>query len=697
VTDPSGKADDETVRAQLQRSNRALRMLSDVNQALIRATEEQALLVEVCRVVVEIGGYRMAWVGLAEGPPSWVARPCAIQGFEAGYLAEGPISWGDAASAESPVASALRTGEPTIVAEIPEAPGFERRDAAIRRGYLSAIVLPLFQESRPLGILKIYSSSSSPFDPDEVTILNELAGDLAFGMAALRARRERDHAMEVLRDTERQLRTLIGGIPDFISRFDSQGRFSYVSPSVARAIGVPAESILGRTPLEVGVSADLQENKRIQESVTRVITTGVAERLEVTFAMPQGSFVFEVRHLPERDDEGRVVSVLGISTDLEARRAAERQRFILNYALDNVVEGIFLMEGDSPAFIYVNQSAADYLGYTRAELTGGMSVIDIDPWWTLERWKAFIPTIRAARRMTIETVHRTRDGRSIPVEITGNVFEHGGREYNMAISRDISERKAAESALRASEAAYRTMVENTPDLIVRWNRSLERVLVNRGFAAAVGKSVESLVGKAFGVGYPESATAALAQVESGIRRVLETGTPEVIELPFSGGGSQLIIQLRLIPERDESGEVVTVLGMGRDITALKQTEAEVRMLTEHAPDAVIRFDRDCHYVYANRAIECFTGAPADAHLRKAIGGVTGQGLDGLDGLLCSTIAAVVAEGTRREIEARVVIAGGNRVLDVRVIPELGEDGTVATALAVVRDITVQRQLEAQLR
>jgi PAS domain S-box-containing protein len=121
------------------------------------------------------------------------------------------------------------------------------------------------------------------------------------------------------------------------------------------------------------------------------------------------------------------------------------------YALDNVADGVYLMKGDSPVFIYVNESAARSLGYTREELTSGMGVLDIDPAVNQAIWDDLIANMKKVKHARVETTHRTRDGRLVPVEVTGNYFEFEGEPHNLAIVRDLSERRALEEQLRHAQ------------------------------------------------------------------------------------------------------------------------------------------------------------------------------------------------------------------------------------------------------
>src|SRR5207244_6126096 len=100
----------------------------------------------------------------------------------------------------------------------------------------------------------------------------------------------------------------------------------------------------------------------------------------------------------------------GLERELSRQRAAARQLYLLNHALDNVYDAIYLMKGDSPAFIYVNEAASRSLGYTRQELTSGMSVLDIDPGLNQAAWTELMTTLKKIRQGRVEATHRARDG-----------------------------------------------------------------------------------------------------------------------------------------------------------------------------------------------------------------------------------------------------------------------------------------------
>jgi len=197
------KRDEETLR----RLNRELRAISNCNQTLMKADDEQTLLNEICRIVCDEAGYRMAWVGYAENDEAKTIRPVAWAGAEDGYLEQAGITWADTTRGHGPDGTAVRSGESACIQDFTTDPrATPWRDSALQRGYHSSISLLLKDESKiTFGVLNIYSTEPNAFTPDEIRILEELSGDLAFGIMVLRVRIERKRAEDELRKLNEEL------------------------------------------------------------------------------------------------------------------------------------------------------------------------------------------------------------------------------------------------------------------------------------------------------------------------------------------------------------------------------------------------------------------------------------------------------------------------------------------------------------
>ena len=205
-----GANDDITERKQweeeLQRLNRTLRAHAKSDQALIRSKDEAEFLKAVCRIVVEDCGHAMVWVGFAEEDEGKTVRPAAQSGFEEGYLETLRITWADTERGRGPTGTAIRTGQPNTCRNMLTDPRFEPwRAEAIKRGYASSLVLPLRADGRAFGALTIYSRQADGFGEDEVKLLTDLAGDMAYGITSLRLRAAKARADEALRQTAEDL------------------------------------------------------------------------------------------------------------------------------------------------------------------------------------------------------------------------------------------------------------------------------------------------------------------------------------------------------------------------------------------------------------------------------------------------------------------------------------------------------------
>ena len=148
---------------------------------------------------------------------------------------------------------------------------------------------------------------------------------------------ERKQAERARRDAERKLRTLVDNLPHCIARFDEDGRHLFVNPAVSRTFGAPAEHFVGKTFAELGKPGEQGENALLAQRVAAAFRDGLANKTEVHWQTAQGSRVFEVLHVPEKDESGKVVSVLGIAHDISELKKVEAEVRTLNRELERRV------------------------------------------------------------------------------------------------------------------------------------------------------------------------------------------------------------------------------------------------------------------------------------------------------------------------------------------------------------------------
>ncbi|MBI1822207.1 MAG: PAS domain S-box protein [Nitrospirae bacterium] len=226
--------------------NRALIAVSSANETIIRATEEIKLLNDICEIIVNAAGYRLAWVGYAGKDEQKSILPMAQAGHEMGYLKTLNISWSDDEKGRDPTGTAIRTGKPRICDNILTDPEFlPWRTEAKNRGYASSIAIPLTQDGETFGSLNIYAVEPNAFDVNEVDLLVKLAENVAFGVTTLRERTQSKQNKTALKGSEERFQTLIEQAPDGIIIIDFEFNIKEVNSAGCKMLKYSPEEILG--------------------------------------------------------------------------------------------------------------------------------------------------------------------------------------------------------------------------------------------------------------------------------------------------------------------------------------------------------------------------------------------------------------------------------------------------------------------
>ena len=239
-----------TVEAQLRKLNRTYALLSAINQAIVRMREPRSLFEMACRIAVEQGGFCMAWIGLLD-PLNKQVSPVMYAGEGHGYLDKLHISLDDSEHSFGPTATAIRTGQHIVVNDIANDPRMEPwRAAALQSGYRASAAFPLIVAGEVRGTLNLYASEPAFFNADELTVLDEMAADIAFALAFTEQEEQRKWAETHLRQSEERFRTLYETMLDGVVYQNRQGEIISANPAAERILGMSLNQMRGLTSLD---------------------------------------------------------------------------------------------------------------------------------------------------------------------------------------------------------------------------------------------------------------------------------------------------------------------------------------------------------------------------------------------------------------------------------------------------------------
>jgi len=256
-----------------KRLHRALRLLSDSNMALVRAKNESELLNDLCRLVVESGGYRMAWVGLARHDAAKSVTPVAQWGYEEGYMERLRVSWDEALDiGRGPTGSAIRSCCTQVNQDyLNNANMAPWREAAMQRGYQSGVALPLMLDEQAFAVLTIYSADRRAFGAEEVALLEELASNVSYGLQSLRLRDElelyRSHLATLVEERTNEIANLNVKLMARAKEAESANRAKTTFlATMSHEIRTPLNAVLGLT----GLLADSPLNRRQRDYADKI-------------------------------------------------------------------------------------------------------------------------------------------------------------------------------------------------------------------------------------------------------------------------------------------------------------------------------------------------------------------------------------------------------------------------------------------
>jgi PAS domain S-box-containing protein len=599
---------------QLQRLNRLYLALGRINEAIVRETDRLELMQQVCRILVEVGGFDMAWVGTPT--PAGLMEVRAQFGDTSGYLEGIHIAVDDRFEGLGPTGTAFREGRTVVCNDLQSNLAYGPwRDRAEQVGLRASLALPLRQGGAVIGSLSIYSKEKDFFGAREIELAEEAASDLLFAFDVLAKDEQRRSAQEALQASEGRLRMLVSATPAIIYTCrPSDFSTTFVSENVTPILGHRPEDFIDDPKFWA-------KNLHPDDSVT---TFSAGDRLsldaplvrEYRFRHSDGSYRWlrdELRVVP--DDHGMPMMYAGCLVDITEARQSTAQIRQLSRVVEEMDDTVMITDVDG-VIRYVNPAFERHLGYAHEEVLGKTPRILKSGLESPEFYRDLWRTILRGKPFQAEFHNRCKDGWII-VEaktITPIRDERGILSGFVSTGKDITERKQAEAELATTQRQIQLILQSVGEGIYGLSVDGKVTFLNAAAVATLGWNEQELRGTEIHplIHHHSSGGGEYPTEECPIRKTLLDGQTRTVtnEVFFRKDGSQFPVEYVCTPIFDDSGVISGGVVSFMDVTHKRVAEGKLReqaALLEKARDAIVVRDLDHRILYWNKSAERLYG------------------------------------------------------------------------------------------
>ncbi|MBU4012652.1 MAG: PAS domain S-box protein, partial [Proteobacteria bacterium] len=291
-------------------------------------------------------------------------------------------------------------------------------------------------------------------------------------------RKHRDHLEELvqdrteaLRESEGKYRNLTESLDELIYRADPKTFLAtYVNRAVEKIYGYTVEEWL-RDPTIRESTIHPEDKERVFAWFTEAQRKMESGAVEYRIISKDKTVRWVEDHVSwEKDQQGNVVSLNGVMSDITERKQAEESLTLFRSLMEQSNDAVEVVDPETARFLDANEKACAELGYTRDEFLS-LKIHDIDPIVDKSAFPKVMAELRKSGSMMLESLHHRKDGTTFPVELSLKYVQLG-RDYVVTIVRDITERKRAEEALLESEEKYKTLFNSAGDAIFIMNHTI---------------------------------------------------------------------------------------------------------------------------------------------------------------------------------------------------------------------------------
>jgi PAS domain S-box-containing protein len=568
-------------------SGRLYRLLSLVNEAIVRAPDQERLFRQVCRIAVEEGLFRLAWVGLKD-PEGKALRPVAQYGFDQGYLDDLAIPLADVPESRGPTGVAVREGRFDICQDFAAEPRMAPwRDQALARGYRSSGAFPLRVGGKVVGALTLYAERPGFFNAEEISLLESLSGDLSFAMESLDREARRRQAEEALVRHTALVHDLYNNAPCGYHSLDRDGTYVQINDTELAWLGYTQEEVLGYLKFSDLLSAD--SLKIFEENFPGFKERGWVQDLEFELRRKDGSlFPVLLNATVVRDEDGDFLMSRATLFDITERRRSEaalkasEERFV---QFMRHLPGAAIMRDAEGRYVFVNETWEELFNLKSAAVLG-KTLEESWPPETAARFKALDELVLSEKR-ALQEVEKfpTSKGDRYLLAARFPILDAAGQPVLLGgIGIDITAHHRAEEALKEQTRYLDAFFEHALTPQVFLDKDFNFIRVNQAYARAGRRSVEEFQGRNHFELYPHEENEAIFRAVVHTRTAYEA-VAKAFVYPDHPEWGVTYWDWTLVPILDEAGEVDFLVMSLKDVTArrlaeaaLKESEEQLRFL-----------------------------------------------------------------------------------------------------------------------
>ena len=507
---------------------------------------------------------------------------------------------------------------------------------------------------------------------------------------------ERKRAEEKLRRRERELTDFMENATVGLHWVGPDGRILWANPAELELLGYARDEYVGHSIAEFHADGEV-----IDDMLARLTRGEKLINYEARLRCKDGSIRHVLISSNVYREDGRFVHTRCFTRDVTERRRAEDAMRFQAHLLDTVKQAVIATDLEG-TITYWNRFAEEQYGW-RADEVAGRNIIEVTPSVSSHEQAAEImAALAAGQSWTGEFLVRRRDGTTFPAIVTDTpVYDDAGQVIGIVgVSVDITERKRAEEALRASESRFRALVEQSPFSTQIFSPDGQTVQTNPAWERLWGVELSDIPG------YNILADEQL--VEKGIMPYLRRGfegeatpVPPIAYEPPTGRFEHepRWVSAYVYPVKDEAGRVREVVLIHEDISeqrraeeALSENRRLLQVVTDSAPVFIAYCDARGRFQFVNRGYAEGFGVERASVIGKHISEVVGQAAYGE---LSEHVEAVLA-GRRVEFDIEIPYAAiGPRFMHVDYVPHRGDAGEVQGFIAVIADVSERKRAEEE--